>query len=54
MGDIQMFFQSHWANLEGIELHSFGDASPKGYGAVVYICKPNPDGTSDIIRHSQD
>ena len=43
-----MFFQSHWANLEEIELHSFGDASPKGYGAVVYIRKPNLDGTYQI------
>ena len=39
------FFQSHWGDLEGIELHSFGHASPV---AVVYIRKPNPDGTYQI------
>ena len=42
------FFQSHWGNLEGMELHSFGDASSKGYEAVLYIRKPNPDGTYQI------
>lgn len=33
-----------WSSLEGVELHAFGDASVKGYGAVVYLRVPSSDG----------
>ena len=34
-----------WTSIKGLELHCFGDASTKGYGAVVYIRIPQVDGT---------
>jgi len=34
-----------WGEVKsGIHLHAFGDASEKGYGAVVYLCVRLPDG----------
>jgi hypothetical protein len=39
-----------WAGIEpgDMELYSFGDASEKGYGAVVYIRVAKSDGTFDV------
>ena len=34
-----------WNDGEGVELHAFGDASPKGYGAVVYLRAVLDDGS---------
>ncbi|XP_066956312.1 uncharacterized protein [Macrobrachium rosenbergii] len=34
-----------WKDLTGLELHSFGDASEKGYGACVYLRVPLQDGS---------
>lgn len=31
------FLDSGWSNLDGLEIHSFGDASEGAYGAVVYL-----------------
>ena len=39
------FFEGQWKGSEGrIELHAFGDASIKGYGACVYMRYRDPDG----------
>ena len=39
------FFEGQWEGSEGrIELHAFGDASIKGYGACVYMRNRDPDG----------
>ncbi|XP_066987481.1 uncharacterized protein [Macrobrachium rosenbergii] len=34
-----------WKDLTGLELHSFGDASEKGYGVCVYLRVPLQDGS---------
>lgn len=37
-----------WKELSGLELHAFGDASDKGYGAYVYLRVPFVDGTYQV------
>ena len=38
-----------WSGDEGaMELHAFGDASPDGYGAAVYLRTPLPDGSFSV------
>ena len=38
-----------WSGTEGeVELHAFGDASPDGYGAAVYLRTPLPDGSHSV------
>ena len=42
------YFSSGWNGGEGVSLHAFGDASLKGYGAVVYVCVLCEDGSRDV------
>ena len=37
-----------WNGGEDVSLHAFGDASPKGYGAVVYLCCTREDGSREV------
>ncbi|XP_043234481.1 uncharacterized protein LOC122387894 [Amphibalanus amphitrite] len=39
---------SGWRHGEGVSLHAFGDASPRGYGAVVYLRTARPDGSGEV------
>ena len=39
------FTERPWNDGEGVELHAFGDASPKGYGAAVYLRAAREDGS---------
>ena len=34
-----------WSNIRGLALHAFGDASPRGYGACVYLVAEKEDGS---------
>ena len=36
---------SGWSNIRGLALHAFGDASPRGYGACVYLVAEKEDGS---------
>ena len=36
---------SGWSNIRGLALHAFGDASPRGYGACVYLIAEKEDGS---------
>lgn len=36
---------SGWSSVQGAHLHGFGDASPKGYGACIYLAAQMEDGT---------
>ena len=37
-----------WRRGEGVSIHAFGDASPKGYGAAVYIRTQRTDGSCEV------
>ena len=39
------FTGSRWCDIRSMQLHRFGDASPKGYGACVYLQAEMVDGT---------
>ena len=39
------FTGSRWCDIRSMQLHGFGDASPKGYGACVYLQAEMVDGT---------
>ena len=34
-----------WSNIRGLALHAFGDASPRGYGACVYLVAEKEEGS---------
>ena len=34
-----------WSNIRGLALHAFGDASPRGYSACVYLVAEKEDGS---------
>ena len=36
---------SGWSNIRGLALHAFGEASPRGYGACVYLVAEKEDGS---------
>ena len=36
---------SGWSSIRGLALHAFGDASPRGYGACVYLVAEKEDGS---------
>ncbi|XP_037775533.1 uncharacterized protein LOC119572496 [Penaeus monodon] len=42
------FPEISWSKLSGLELHAFGDASEKGYGASVYLRDPLGGGTYQV------
>ncbi|XP_037778187.1 uncharacterized protein LOC119574962 [Penaeus monodon] len=42
------FPEISWSKLSGLELHAFGDASEKGYGASVYLRVPLGGGTYQV------
>ena len=37
-----------WCHGAGVSIHAFGDASPKGYGAAVYLRTSQADGSSEV------
>ena len=37
-----------WRQGDGVSIHSFGDASPKGYGATVYLRTARSDGSIEV------
>ena len=42
------YSDSPWHEVEGIELHAFGDSSERGYGSAVYLRVPRKDGTFNV------